>query len=86
MSNIKTPKFVEPAQADNIAAIKKALVGVKPASDYLLVIPKSSAKKSEGGIVLPDSAVEVSFEATVLAVGPGRPCRRWGSGRASECL
>ena len=44
---------------------------IKPLSDRVLV-KRSEAKASKGGIILPDSAQEKPKEGQVVAVGPGR--------------
>lgn len=44
---------------------------IKPLSNKVLV-KRSKAKTTKGGILLPDSAQEKPREGTVLAVGPGK--------------
>lgn len=44
---------------------------VKPLNNRVLV-ERSEAPKSKGGILLPDSAQEKPKEGTVIAVGPGK--------------
>jgi len=45
---------------------------VHPQGDRLLILPDPLAGKTEGGIVLPDSARGTPTEGTIVAVGPGR--------------
>lgn len=45
---------------------------VKPLGERLLIKPIKEEEKSEGGIVLPDSAKEKPQKAEVVAVGPGK--------------
>lgn len=47
------------------------MVKIKPLGDRVLV-KRSKAKTSKGGILLPDSAQEKPREGEVLAVGPGK--------------
>lgn len=44
---------------------------IKPLGNKVLV-QRSAAQKSKGGIFLPDSAQEKPRQGTVLAVGPGK--------------
>jgi chaperonin GroES len=44
---------------------------IKPLNNKVL-IKRSEAPKSKGGILLPDSAQEKPKEGTVIAVGPGK--------------
>lgn len=45
---------------------------IRPLGDHVLVKPLSKEEKTEGGIILPDTAKEKPQEGEVLAVGPGR--------------
>ena len=44
---------------------------IKPLGNRIL-IKRSQAEKSKGGILLPDSAQEKPKEGTIIAVGPGK--------------
>jgi chaperonin GroES len=48
-----------------------ATMKIKPLGNRVL-IKRSKAPTSKGGIILPDSAQEKPREGTVLAVGPGK--------------
>jgi chaperonin GroES len=45
--------------------------GIKPRNDFVLVRREKAEEKTEGGILLPDTAQEKPLIATVLDVGPG---------------
>jgi chaperonin GroES len=45
---------------------------LKPLDDYVVVKPMEGEEKTEGGIVLPDTAKEKPQKGEVLAVGPGK--------------
>ena len=45
---------------------------VRPLDDRVLVKPMESEEKTEGGIVLPDTAKEKPMKRTVQAVGGGK--------------
>jgi len=45
---------------------------VRPLDDRVLVKPMESEEKTEGGIVLPDTAKEKPMKGTVQAVGGGK--------------
>ncbi len=45
---------------------------LRPIGDHLVVKPLSKEEKTEGGIILPDTAKEKPQEGEVVAVGPGR--------------
>lgn len=45
---------------------------LKPLDDRVVVEPMEAAKRTPGGIVLPDTAKEKPTRGTVLAVGPGK--------------
>lgn len=48
-------------------------ISVKPLADRVLVKRlESSEEKSDGGIIIPDTAKEKPQEAEVVAVGPGK--------------
>jgi chaperonin GroES len=50
-----------------------AAPNIKPIGDRVLVQPKKEAEeKSEGGIIIPDSAKEKPQEGTVVALGTGK--------------
>ncbi|HNY05164.1 MAG TPA: co-chaperone GroES [Candidatus Egerieousia sp.] len=45
---------------------------IKPLADRVLIEPKEAEKKTEGGIIIPDTAKEKPQEGKVVAVGPGK--------------
>lgn len=45
---------------------------LRPIGDNVLVKPSSKEDKTQGGIILPDTAKEKPQEGEVIAVGPGR--------------
>jgi chaperonin GroES len=45
---------------------------LRPVHDRILVKKDSPDTVSQGGIVIPDAAAEVSTRGTVVAVGPGK--------------
>ena len=45
---------------------------LRPLHDRVIVKRLEEAKKSAGGIIIPDSATEKPLKAEVLAVGPGK--------------
>jgi chaperonin GroES len=47
-------------------------IKLKPLDDYVVVKPVEEEEKTEGGIVLPDSAKEKPQKGEILAVGPGK--------------
>ena len=47
------------------------MIKLKPLGNRVL-IQRSKAKTTKGGIILPDSAQEKPKEGTVIAVGPGK--------------
>ena len=47
-------------------------MAVKPLDDRVLVKPLPAEEKTEGGIILPDTAKEKPQKGTVIATGPGR--------------
>jgi len=46
-------------------------MNIKPLDDRVVVEPLEAEKKTEGGIVLPDTAKEKPIKGKVVAVGPG---------------
>ncbi|MCE9606972.1 MAG: co-chaperone GroES [Planctomycetia bacterium] len=54
-----------------------------PLNDYVVIRPQAAEVETAGGIVLPDSAQEQSFQGRVLAVGDG--LRFDGSQNRSAC-
>lgn len=44
---------------------------IQPLTDRVLVQPDIAEEKSKGGIIIPDTAREISQKGTVLAVGKG---------------
>ncbi len=46
---------------------------LQPLRDRVIVKPLDAESKTEGGIILPESARERPREGEVIAVGPGRP-------------
>ena len=57
-------------------------MGLQPLGDRVLVEPLEEIERVEGGIVLPESAVEKPTEGEVLAVGAGAVNEK--SGKRSE--
>lgn len=51
---------------------------VQPLDDHLLVRPDDPEQTTASGLVIPDTAQERPFQATVLAVGPGRRSEHTG--------
>jgi len=47
-------------------------VRLRPLDDYVVVEPLEEEEKTEGGIVLPDTAKEKPQKGKVIAVGPGK--------------
>lgn len=47
-------------------------MAIRPLDDRIVVTPIEAAKKTAGGILLPDSAKEKPHRARVVAVGTGR--------------
>jgi chaperonin GroES len=47
-------------------------IKLKPLDDYVVVKPMEEEEKTEGGIVLPDTAKEKPQKGEILAVGPGK--------------
>ena len=45
---------------------------LKPLNDRLIVLPIDPEETSSGGVVLPESAREVTQRGVVVALGPGR--------------
>jgi chaperonin GroES len=45
---------------------------ITPTADRVLVEPDEPDKKTRGGLILPDIAVKIPGEGTVLAIGPGK--------------
>jgi chaperonin GroES len=45
---------------------------IKPLGDRVLVLPLEAETKTQGGIIIPDTAKEKPQQAKVIAVGPGR--------------
>ncbi len=45
---------------------------LRPLGDHVLVKPLSKEEKTQGGIILPDTAKEKPQAGEVIAVGPGR--------------
>ena len=46
-------------------------MNIKPLDDRVVIEPLEAEDKTEGGIVLPDTAKEKSIKGKVVAVGPG---------------
>jgi len=46
-------------------------VSIKPLDDRVVIEPLEAEEKTEGGIVLPDTAKEKPIKGKVIAVGPG---------------
>ena len=47
-------------------------VRLRPLDDYVVVEPLEEEERTEGGIVLPDTAKEKPQKGKVVAVGPGK--------------
>ena len=47
-------------------------VNIKPLADRVLVTPAEAEQKTEGGIIIPDTAKEKPQKGTIVAVGPGK--------------
>ena len=47
-------------------------IKMKPLEDRVIVKPNSADEKTNGGIILPDTAKEKPIEGTVVATGPGK--------------
>lgn len=45
---------------------------LRPIDDRVVIEPMETEERTEGGIVLPDTAKEKPMQGKVLAVGPGR--------------
>jgi len=45
---------------------------IKPLNDRILVLRVKEEEKTEGGIIIPDTAKEKPQEGEVVAVGPGK--------------
>ena len=45
---------------------------LRPIGDHVIVKPLESADKTEGGILLPDTAKEKATRGEIIAVGPGQ--------------
>jgi len=45
---------------------------IKPLADRVVVKPSPAEEKTEGGIILPDTAKEKPQKGEIVAVGPGR--------------
>ena len=45
---------------------------IRPLNDRILVLRESEARKSPGGIIIPDTAKEKPQRGRVVAVGPGK--------------
>lgn len=64
------PKSKVPEHAKRIAAEIEAM-GYKPVGDRILIVRDEAIDKTEGGIILPDSAKRKPLRATVVALGTG---------------
>jgi chaperonin GroES len=54
---------------------------IQPLQDWVLIEPSEVEEKTDGGVLIPDTAKEKSVEGKVLAVGKGRwetPEQKWG--------
>lgn len=60
------------------------MTNIKPASGYILVEPKKLEKKTESGIVLPDSHEEKTQQGKVIAVGSSL-VTDYGTKKESPC-
>lgn len=49
-----------------------AKVKFQPQGDRVLVEPAAAEEKTEGGIIIPDTAKEKPQNGTIVAVGPGK--------------
>lgn len=50
----------------------KGKMKIRPLHDKVLIKPLSADQKTEGGIIIPDTAAEKPQEGEVVAVGKGR--------------
>ena len=48
-------------------------VNVKPLADRVLVEPAAAEEKTDGGIIIPDTAKEKPQKGKIVAVGNGKP-------------
>lgn len=47
-------------------------MGIKPLQDWVLIEQAEAIEKTEGGLIIPETAKEKPVEGKVLAVGKGR--------------
>ena len=47
-------------------------MNIRPVSDRIVIEPTQSDEKSPGGIFIPPTAKEKSFQGKVVSTGPGR--------------
>ena len=52
--------------------MEKALMGIRPLQDRVLVKRVKEDEKTKGGIIIPDTAKEKPIEGKVVAVGNGK--------------
>lgn len=45
---------------------------IKPLSDYVVVKPLEPEEKTQGKIIIPDTAQEKPMQGEVVAIGPGK--------------
>ena len=45
---------------------------MKPINDRVVVKPANAEDKTQGGIIIPDTAKEKPVEGTIVAAGPGK--------------
>jgi len=59
------------------------MVSIRPLDDRVVIEPMEAEEKTQGGIVLPDSAKEKPMKGKVIAVGEGRMLE---NGKRAELL
>ena len=52
--------------------MKDSQLNIRPLQDRIIIKRIAEEEKTEGGIIIPDSAKEKPLEGKVVAVGPGR--------------
>jgi hypothetical protein len=53
------------------------MANIRPLGDRILVKPIEQEAETESGLLLPETAKEKPQEGEVVAVGAGKPRRRW---------
>jgi len=52
--------------------MKKELTRIQPLKDFVLVLPDEKIGRTSGGILVPEDSQEMTYKATVVAVGEGK--------------